>query len=267
MRAMFAAVLFLAITGFPPHVAIGMPDGDMQVTAASTVRQEPAPPIETGITIWTSVARKFTTKNAAPGLSSFYCTNVCCTRSHGMCAGHLVPEIPRRAGTTGAGMAARIRPKGNSPAEDLHILLQHLNVRRAVVVDSSGGSLAIDFALAHPDQVDGLMLIGPVVSGMGFTDQFESRAQLNSAPLKTGDVGKLLPRTGRKILTSLDLAKSRFEKALRRADSESTEPHTSQRPRDWNTSAATTLSQIQVPTLNSGGRGGHSGRTRAFRGD
>jgi 3-oxoadipate enol-lactonase len=76
-----------------------------------------------------------------------------------------------------------------APAEDLFALLNHLNVRRAIVVgNSSGGALAIDFALAHPQMVEGLFLIGPVVGGMGTTDHFNQRGAKNSAPIAKGDL-------------------------------------------------------------------------------
>src|SRR5580704_12274937 len=75
-----------------------------------------------------------------------------------------------------------------APTEDLFALLNHLKVERAVVVgNSSGGALAIDFALAHPEMVEGLFLIGPVVDGMGVSTAFIERGEKNMAPLKNGD--------------------------------------------------------------------------------
>lgn len=61
-----------------------------------------------------------------------------------------------------------------APASDLERLLKALGVERAVLVGSSaGGGLAVDYALAHPDGVDGLVLVGPWVAGfkpsLGFT--------------------------------------------------------------------------------------------------
>ena len=57
-----------------------------------------------------------------------------------------------------------------SASEDLFVLLTHLKVRPAIVAgNSSGGALAIDFALAHPEMVEGLVLLGPVVQGMDTT--------------------------------------------------------------------------------------------------
>ena len=75
-----------------------------------------------------------------------------------------------------------------APAEDLFELLNHLKIERAVVVgNSSGGALAIDFALAHPEMVEGLFLIGPVVDGMGVSTAFIERREKNMEPLKNGD--------------------------------------------------------------------------------
>src|SRR6266404_9752599 len=60
-----------------------------------------------------------------------------------------------------------------SSVEDLRELLTHLKVQHAVTVgSSSGGALAIDFAIAHPQTIDGLFLIGPVLHGMQYTDDF-----------------------------------------------------------------------------------------------
>jgi pimeloyl-ACP methyl ester carboxylesterase len=76
-----------------------------------------------------------------------------------------------------------------SPTEDLAKLLQHLTVTHAVIVgSSSGGALAIDFALTHPDMIDGLFLIGPVVDGIEYTDGFRARAQRNNEPMEHDDV-------------------------------------------------------------------------------
>jgi 3-oxoadipate enol-lactonase len=79
-----------------------------------------------------------------------------------------------------------------APIEDLFTLLTRLNVRRAIVVgNSSGGALAIDFALSHPEMVEGLFLVGPVVQGMETTDHFDDRAGKNSAPIAKGDLSEI----------------------------------------------------------------------------
>jgi 3-oxoadipate enol-lactonase len=75
------------------------------------------------------------------------------------------------------------------PAEDLTALLADRQVASATLVgSSSGGGLAIDYAFRHPDNVDRLVLIGPVVHGMPSSDHFLERGAKSSAPLESGDV-------------------------------------------------------------------------------
>jgi 3-oxoadipate enol-lactonase len=75
-----------------------------------------------------------------------------------------------------------------SPIEDLTKLLRHLKVEHAVIVgSSSGGALAIDFTIAHPEMVDGLILIGPVLPGMEFSAEFRERAKRNNEPMDRED--------------------------------------------------------------------------------
>jgi pimeloyl-ACP methyl ester carboxylesterase len=60
--------------------------------------------------------------------------------------------------------------------------------RALILGNSSGGGLALDFTLAHPEMVTALFLIGPVVHGMGSTDYFNKRGSENNLPLAHGDV-------------------------------------------------------------------------------
>jgi len=79
--------------------------------------------------------------------------------------------------------------KSYSPTEDLQKLLAHLKVPHAVIVgSSSGGALAIDFAIAHPQRVDGLFLIGPVLHGMAYTAYFLERGNHNNEPIQRDDI-------------------------------------------------------------------------------
>jgi 3-oxoadipate enol-lactonase len=76
-----------------------------------------------------------------------------------------------------------------SPTEDLLALLAHLKMPQAILVgNSSGSALAIDFALARPAMVEGLLLIGPVVNGMEVSPAFIERGNKNNAPLASGDI-------------------------------------------------------------------------------
>ena len=75
------------------------------------------------------------------------------------------------------------------PEEDLYNIMRQVHMDRAFIVgNSSGGGLALDFALAHPEMTEGLFLIGPVVHGMASTDYFDERGAKNSAPLDHGDI-------------------------------------------------------------------------------
>lgn len=75
------------------------------------------------------------------------------------------------------------------PEDDLLKIMRQVHVDHAIIVgNSSGGGLALDFALAHPEMTDGLFLIGPVVHGMATSDYFVARGSQNSAPLAQGNV-------------------------------------------------------------------------------
>ena len=56
-----------------------------------------------------------------------------------------------------------------SNENDLLKLIDANGIDRAVLVgSSSGGSMAVNFALSHPDRVSALVLVGAVVEGLGF---------------------------------------------------------------------------------------------------
>jgi pimeloyl-ACP methyl ester carboxylesterase len=57
-----------------------------------------------------------------------------------------------------------------SPREDIAALLAHLGVTRTFVVGlSNGGAQSLDFALEHPEMVDGLVVVAGGVSGFEAT--------------------------------------------------------------------------------------------------
>jgi 3-oxoadipate enol-lactonase len=63
-----------------------------------------------------------------------------------------------------------------SNIEDLNQVFIQLKIDKAVIFGmSSGGRLAIDFTLTHPDKVTGLVLVGAVVSGFGYTSHMNTR--------------------------------------------------------------------------------------------
>jgi pimeloyl-ACP methyl ester carboxylesterase len=82
----------------------------------------------------------------------------------------IVPELARhhdviRYDARGLGRSTPAA-KPFSDVEDLRAVLDHFGLRRAALVGlSMGGESALDFALAHPERVAALALIGASVSG------------------------------------------------------------------------------------------------------
>jgi pimeloyl-ACP methyl ester carboxylesterase len=63
-----------------------------------------------------------------------------------------------------------------SHIDDLNQVFIQLKVDKAIVFGmSSGGGLAINFALTYPEKVKGLVLVGSVVSGFGYTSHMTTR--------------------------------------------------------------------------------------------
>jgi 3-oxoadipate enol-lactonase len=78
-----------------------------------------------------------------------------------------------------------------SHIDDLNQVFIQLKIDKAVVFGmSSGGRLAIDFTLTYPEKVNGLVLVGAVVSGFGYTSHMATRGgnynpqTFNSDPVK-----------------------------------------------------------------------------------
>lgn len=66
--------------------------------------------------------------------------------------------------------------KPYSDAEDLYSVFQWLHIEKAHLVGLSlGGSIVIDFALAHPEMVDTLILVAPDVNGYAYSGEFNQR--------------------------------------------------------------------------------------------
>jgi pimeloyl-ACP methyl ester carboxylesterase len=73
--------------------------------------------------------------------------------------------------------------------DDLAAVMKAAGISRAALVDSSaGGGIAVDFALAHPEAVDALVLAGPWVSGFKPSTGFIVRSLKLVALIKTGNL-------------------------------------------------------------------------------
>jgi len=69
-----------------------------------------------------------------------------------------------------------------SNIDDLSALFSQLKIDRATLMGvSAGGGLAIDFTLKYPEKVTALVLVGAVVSGLGYTDHMYTRGGRLSA--------------------------------------------------------------------------------------
>ena len=63
-----------------------------------------------------------------------------------------------------------------SNSKDLYQLLRFLKVEKTAVIGGSmGGGIAVDFTLEHPDMVEALVLVGGVVSGWQYSQEFMQR--------------------------------------------------------------------------------------------
>jgi pimeloyl-ACP methyl ester carboxylesterase len=72
-----------------------------------------------------------------------------------------------------------------SSVDDLQALFEALHIGRATLIGcSAGDSLSIDFTIAHPDEVRGLILVGAVVRGLAVSDHFH-RAAAACLPQRT----------------------------------------------------------------------------------
>ncbi len=149
-----------------------------------------------------------------------------------------------------------------SHVDDLRALLDHLGIERAAVVGNSfGGRVSLDFALVHPERTTALVLVDSALSGWEGSSFFEQFDEEEEALL---DAGKLDEAVELNLRTWLDgpereaapvapdvrarvaeMQRSSFE-TLVQAYEGSPEPG----PVTWaDPPAATRLGDVSVPTL------------------
>ena len=130
-----------------------------------------------------------------------------------------------------------------SQVEDLQAVMRSAGVGRAVVVGSSnGGGIAIDFTLAHPDEVDRLVLVGPEVSGISHSRYFLERGVELVGRMARGDVRGAIK--GSWLFAPGDDAN--LEKAIQKTDPRIAVRQDLAMPAP---PAAPRLGEIKVPTL------------------
>lgn len=73
--------------------------------------------------------------------------------------------------------------------EDPAALLQHLGIKKAHVIGASfGGRIALDFALAHPEMIDSLILVAPDIGGYPPSEEIQRFGKEEEALLEKGDL-------------------------------------------------------------------------------
>lgn len=137
---------------------------------------------------------------------------------------------------------------------DLDQLLLHLKIEHATFIGASaGGSLAIDYAIARPDVVSRLILVGPIVNGLACSEHFRHRNQAAFRPLaEQGDVTAAIANwVNDPFLTApaSNAAKARM-RAILQANPQNFGPRAPQQSQSTSTAPALgRLSEIQIPTL------------------
>lgn len=88
------------------------------------------------------------------------------------------------------GFGESIMPPGSfSFSTDIAGLLRTLGISRAYILGLSfGGKIALDFALEHPDMVDGIILVGSALDGYPLSRETTNKIEAIDARLESGDV-------------------------------------------------------------------------------
>jgi pimeloyl-ACP methyl ester carboxylesterase len=69
-------------------------------------------------------------------------------------------------------------PESHSSVRDLDAVMEALEADSAILVGcSQGGRVAVDYALTHPDRVDGLVLVSPAISGANKGEEYPEDIQ------------------------------------------------------------------------------------------
>jgi pimeloyl-ACP methyl ester carboxylesterase len=139
-------------------------------------------------------------------------------------------------------------PRANEPYEaipDIAAVMAAAGMTRATLVGgSSGGGLAVNFALAHPEAVEALLLVSPSLDGYAYSKHWESRNGYMIPRALVGDFAGLA-REPHIFAPRSDAARARFAAILsaNRGNLTAGNPVRTG-PVGW-----PRLGEIQVPTL------------------
>lgn len=132
--------------------------------------------------------------------------------------------------------------------DDVAAVMKAAGVTHATLVgSSSGGGIAVDFALAHPEAVDGLVLAGPWISGFKPSAGFIARSLKLGLLIKAGNLEGAVKDPY--ILTkSADAERARVV-ALLKANPQNLNGGPSAKQERAGPDAKAHLSEIHAPTL------------------
>ncbi|HEY0510738.1 MAG TPA: alpha/beta fold hydrolase [Thermoanaerobaculia bacterium] len=139
-----------------------------------------------------------------------------------------------------------------SDVDDLHAVFETLKIGRAALVGCSNGSrLALDYALAYPDRVEALVLVGPVVSGLPYSEHFLRRGMANYRPMFQEKSREKLIEAWVQDPYLTDARSARGRARLRELLTKNPEPLAAGFPasRPPDRPAVGRLAEIRVPTL------------------
>jgi pimeloyl-ACP methyl ester carboxylesterase len=106
----------------------------------------------------------------------------------------------------GFGETVYAHENGWSPVSDALAVLDAAGLEKPVVIACSmGGQTAIDLALAHPDRVAGLALIGTAIRGAPYPDLEEGPTAELNARIESADAAGDVDEVGR--LEGVDVAR------------------------------------------------------------
>jgi len=132
--------------------------------------------------------------------------------------------------------------------DDVAAVMRAAGISRATLVgSSSGGGIAVDFALAHPEAVDGLVLAGPWISGFKPSAGFIARSFKLGLLIKAGDLKGAVKDPY--ILTKAADAERARVAALLRANPQNLNGGPSAKQERAGPDAKDHLGEIRAPTL------------------
>jgi 3-oxoadipate enol-lactonase len=135
-----------------------------------------------------------------------------------------------------------------SNVDDLQAVLGAVDVQRATLIGSStGGQLALDFALTHPDIVEALILVGAPIDGLGYSAHFMQRYYAILNP----DEGTFITKCveDRYIIAPSNKAARERARSLLKANPQNIRDDHSRYAKAWEQDMLAGLSRIRVPTL------------------